>query len=143
MRARLRLALAGAALAVALAGCLETTGNNYVVYEPGTTQRAKTTSTKTATVTAKANPSATVRAELKSACELEHGGLLGGGEKVARQCDCYAVNLMKTMGQNDREFYAQYKVMPTLGVAKPEDVKKQCGIALVEGGDRLPPPPGS
>ena len=142
MGTRFRLALTGAALAVTLAGCLETTSNNYVVYEPGTTQRAKAASKKEA-VLAKSNPALSVRADLKNNCVVEHGGLLGGGEKIARQCDCFAAGMVETMGQNDIEFYAQYKVVSTLGVANPADVKKKCGIAVVEGGNRQPPPPGS
>ena len=136
MRTPFRLALIGAALALALAGCLETTSNNYAVYEPGTTQRAKAAPK----VPAKSNPALSVRADLKNNCVVEHGGLLGGGEKIARQCDCYAAGMVKTMGQNDIEFYAQYKVISTLGVANPTDVKSKCGIAVVEGGNRQPPP---
>ena len=141
MMIAVRFALLGVICAFA-AACLETTGNNYVVYEPGTSQRA-TSAKKTSPATAKANPAPAVRAELKSACELEHGGLLGGGEKIARQCDCYAAGMVETMGQNDIEFYAQYKSISTLGVANPVDVKKKCGIAVAEGGNRQPPPPGS
>ena len=47
-----------------------------------------------------------MRADLKNNCVVEHGGLLGGSEKIARQCDCYAAGMVETMGQNDIEFYA-------------------------------------
>ena len=146
MRAPLRFALAGAVLAVALAGCLETTSNHYVVYEPGTNQRAKAepkaTARQPSAATAKSTLSDNVRADLRGNCLMEHGGLLGGGETVTKQCDCYAAGIVKTMSKDDLDLYAQYKVLSTVSVAKPEDVKKQCGFAHVPSSrGKLPPPP--
>jgi hypothetical protein len=142
-----------AAMALMVAGCLETTSNHYVVYEPGTSERAKTASaSEHAKVQSKQMPSAaaknavadSVRADLRGNCLLEHGGLLGGGETVTKQCDCYATGMVKTMGKDDLDLYAQYKVLSTLSVARPEDVKKQCGFQHIPSSrGKLPPQPNT
>lgn len=144
MTAAIRVVLV-ALTSVIVAACLETTGNNnYVVYEPGTTQRAKSASKQTPAAAAKSSLGDNVRADLRSNCLLEHGGLFGGGETVTKQCDCYATGILKTMSKDDLELYAQYKVLSTLSVAKPEDVKKQCGFQHIPSSrGRLPPPPAS
>ncbi len=140
---RIRLALL-CVICVVTAGCLETTGNHYVVYEPGTSQRATASAKTGAAAAGKSAPTDNVRAELRGNCLMEHGGLFGGGETVTKQCDCYASGIVKTMSKDDLELYAQYKVLSTLGVAKPEDVKKQCGFAHIPSSrGKLPPPPAS
>ena len=126
-----RFALAAVLLGVTLAGCLSTGSDNYVVYEPGTSQKAKASAAKKSAAAAKPDLAGGVRAQLQGGCVLEHGGLLGGGEKIAKQCECFAGGVVKTMRKDDLEFYAQYKILPTLSVARPLDVKKQCGIAGV------------
>jgi hypothetical protein len=137
-------------LALTAAACLETTSNHYVVYEPGTEQRAKSGSKaatkQTAAAAAKSAGALTesVRADLRGNCLMEHGGLLGAGETVTKQCDCFASGIVKTMSKDDLDLYAQYKVLSTLSVAKPEDVKKQCGFAHIPSSrGKQPPPPGS
>ena len=135
-------AFIGAALSVLLSGCLATT-DNYVVYEPGTNERMKVSAAKSASATAPAKRSETkpaerLRAELKNICVVKHAGSPGGREKTSRQCDCYAGGMLKTMGKNDLEYYAQYKLIPTLGVARPEDVEKQCGIRPVQSAQFRP-----
>jgi hypothetical protein len=142
-------ACAAMLLALMVAACLETTSNHYVVYEPGTEQRAKSGPKATTKQTAAAAKSAgalteSVRADLRGNCLMEHGGLLGAGETVTKQCDCFASGIVKTMSKDDLDLYAQYKVLSTLSVAKPEDVKKQCGFAHVPSSrGKQPPPPGS
>lgn len=135
-------------MALATAACLETTGNQYVVYEPGTNQRAraepKAAARQPSDAAAKSALTDSVRADLRGNCLMEHGGLLGAGETVTKQCDCYASGIVKTMGKDDLDLYSQYKVLSTLGVAKPEDVKKQCGFAHIPSSrGKLPPPPES
>jgi hypothetical protein len=135
-------------IALTVAACLETTSNHYVVYEPGTSQRAKA-EPKSATkqpsaAAAKSAQTDSVRADLRGNCLMENGGLLGAGETVTKQCDCYASGIVKTMSKDDLDLYAQYKVLSTLSVAKPEDVKKQCGFAHIPSSrGKQPPPPGS
>jgi hypothetical protein len=137
-------------VALTTAACLETTSNHYAVYEPGTNQRAKVepkaAAKQTAAAAAKSANALTdsVRADLRGNCLMEHGGLLGAGETVTKQCDCYATGMVKTMGKDDLDLYSQYKVLSTLGVAKPEDMKKQCGFAHIPSSrGKQPPPPGS
>jgi hypothetical protein len=136
-------------VALALVACV-TDNNTYVVYEPGTDQRAKakpaaksepkTAAKQPSAASAKAALSDSVRADLRGNCLMEYGGLFGGGEKVTKQCDCYASGIIKTMSKDDLDLYAQYKVLSTLSVAKPEDVKKQCGFQYIPStrGQRVP-----
>lgn len=136
-------------VSLALAACV-TDNNSYVVYEPGTDQRAKS-STKAEPRVAQKQPSGaaakstlsdSVRADLRGNCLLEHGGLLGGGETVTKQCECYATGIVKTMSMDDLDLYSRYKVLSTLSVARPEDVKKQCGFKEIPSSrGRQPPPP--
>jgi len=131
-------------VALTAAACLETTSNHYAVYEPGTNQRAKAEPKSSAKQPASAAAQTdSVRADLRGNCLMEHGGLLGAGETVTKQCDCYASGIVKTMGKDDLDLYSQYKVLSTLGVAKPEEVKKQCGFAHIPSSRGKPPPPGS
>ncbi len=143
-------ACAAVMIALTVAACLETTSNHYVVYEPGTEQRAKSApkavTKQTAAAAAKSAGalSDSVRADLRGNCLMEHGGLLGAGETVTKQCDCFASGIVKTMSKDDLDLYAQYKVLSTLSVAKPEDVKKQCGFVHIPSSrGKQPPPPGS
>jgi hypothetical protein len=132
-----------ALLAFTAAACLATGGTQYVVYEPGTNERAKASPKQSAANAAKSSVADNVRADLRSNCLLEHGGLFGGGETVTKQCDCYASGILKTMGKDDLELYSQYKVLSTLSVARPEDVKKQCGFQHIPSsrGKAAPPAP--
>jgi hypothetical protein len=60
-----------------------------------------------------------------------------------QQCECFAGTVAKSMRRDDQEFYTQYGVVPTLTAARPDDVKKQCGIAVIDRSGsrgRLPPP---
>jgi hypothetical protein len=135
-------------VALTAAACLETTSNHYAVYEPGTNQRAraepKSAAKQQPAAAANSARADSVRADLRGNCLMEHGGLLGAGETVTKQCDCYASGMVKTMGKDDLDLYSQYKVLSTLGVAKPEDVKQQCGFAHIPSSrGKQPPPPGS
>jgi predicted metalloprotease len=86
-----------------------------------------------------------VRARLLSECVTQHGKAFGGNEKLEKQCDCFAGVVVKSMSKDDREFYSQYGVVPTLTAARPDDVKKQCGINVIDNsGSRAKyPPPNS
>lgn len=148
MRAAFHVSALGL-LALTLVACI--TDNSYVVYEAGTDQRAKSASKSASKETSKAAPKQSaasaksaltdsVRADLRGNCLMEHGGLFGGGETVTKQCDCYAAGIVKTMSRDDLDLYSQYKVLSTLSVAKPEDVKKQCGFTHIPSprGSRVP-----
>jgi hypothetical protein len=135
-----------ALVALTAAACLETTSNHYAVYEPGTNHRIKSEPKSAAKqpAAAKSAQSDSVRADLRGNCLMEHGGLLGAGETVTKQCDCFASGIVKTMSKDDLDLYSQYKVLSTLSVAKPEDVKKQCGFVHIPSSrGKQPPPPGS
>ncbi len=113
------------ALSLALAGCLETTGGAAV--QPVSAKTSAPSAKQPGPAAAKASLAQQVRADLLNGCLREHGGLFGG-EKVQSQCTCYAEGMLKTMGKDDLEFYLRYKVIPTLSTARPENVKKTCGI---------------
>jgi hypothetical protein len=65
-------------------------------------------------------------------------------DKLEKQCDCFVGAVVKSMSKDDREFYTQYNVVPTLTAARPNDVKKQCGITVIDqSGPRAKYPPDS
>lgn len=124
----------------ALAGCL-VAGPHYVVHD------APQKAAKAAPVAAKAAPAAKmnlaeeVRARLHGQCMSEHGNVLRPDDQLGKQCDCFAESVVKSMAKDDQEFYMQYSVVPTLSVARPDDVKRKCGIAVVDrSGSRGPLP---
>lgn len=134
MRVAANLLMAGL-ISVGLGACL-VAGPNYVVYDAP----AKVGKGAPA---AKMNLAEQVRARLHGKCMNEHGGVLRADDKLGKQCDCYAGAVVKSMSKDDQEFYSQYGVVPTLTAARPDDVKKQCGIAVLDrSGPRgkLPPP---
>ena len=127
--------LTTALISIGLAACL-VAGPNYVVYD------APQKAGKSAPA-AKLNLAEEVHARLHRECMNEHGGVLRADEKLGKQCDCFAGTVVKSMRKDDQEFYSQYGVVPTLSAARPDDVKKQCGIAILDrSGPRakLPPP---
>lgn len=116
--------LTTALVSIGLAACL-VAGPNYVVYD------APQKAGKSAQA-AKLNLAEKVRARLLRECMSEHGRVLRADEKLGKQCDCFAEAVVKSMRKDDQEFYSQYGVVPTLSVAHPDDVKKQCGIAVLD-----------
>ena len=86
-----------------------------------------------------------VRTRLRQECISEHGGPLRVDAASDAQCECYATNVVKALRPDDLEFYVNYNVVPTLSGTRPENVKKACGIKLLDqSGSRsrpLAPPP--
>jgi hypothetical protein len=130
-------------VAFTITACIETVGTRYEVEGTKGSAKAATKAPAKApaksaagTAPAKAAPAkkmnlvAEVRQRLQADCIREHGGLLGGGEKIAAQCECFSGTMMKAMARADLEFFMQYNVVPTLGGTRPNDVKKQCGLAV-------------
>ena len=134
MRVTTNLLMVGV-VSFALAGCL-VAGPNYVV------QDAPKKAGKAAPDARKLSLADEARARLHGECLSEHGSLLRADEKIAKQCDCFADTVVKSMGRDDQEFYSQYGVVPTLSSARPDEVKKKCGIAVIDrSGSRGKPPP--
>jgi hypothetical protein len=124
---------------ILLVGCLET-----VSPEPKPAAAVSPRSKTKAETPATAQVSE-VRRRLHADCIVEVGGLLGADEKRSKQCDCYADAIVKALRKEDLDFYLTYNIVPTLTVAKPEEVKKSCGIVVVDQpGTRgkLAPPQG-
>jgi hypothetical protein len=124
--------LAAALLPFALASCVETTGTTQY-FVPGSAPAAKA-----------GGRADQVRAALENSCRGDSGTIFSDGA-IAKQCGCYATTMVKSMSKEDLEFYATYNVVPTLTAARPEDVKKQCGIAFIPGAGpkaKLPVPEG-
>lgn len=118
------------ALAAALSGCAETIEMQPV---PASTKRAAPAST------GRADP---VQARLKEQCLQESGDVLRVIEKLDKQCDCFAATIAKSMSKEDREFYTTYNEVPTLNAARPEEVKRQCGMTVISTRGKLPAPEG-
>ena len=140
-RALLNMFMAGL-IAVGLSACFAA-GPGYVVHDAAPKGGKTSPAAKKAAPAAKMNPRDQVRTRLHGECMSEHGGLLRADEKLGTQCDCYADTVAKSMSRDDQEFYSQYGVVPTLSSARPDDVKKTCGIAVIDrSGSRgkLPPP---
>ena len=107
-------------LPLALAACLETTGGpQYFV--PGAAPAAKTS-----------GGTDQIRAKLENSCR-EDSGTIFSDAAIAKQCGCYATTMLKSMSKEDLDFYATYSQVPTLTAARPEDVKKRCGMTLISG----------
>ena len=128
-------------VSASLAACLETVGTPEV----SATKPAAKPGPKSATAASPADGAAQVRARLLSECVSEHGKMIGvDKDKLEKQCDCFAGAVVKSMSKDDREFYTQYNVVPTLTAARPNDVKKQCGITVIDqSGPRAKYPPDS
>jgi hypothetical protein len=127
-------------ITVGLAACF-VAGPNYVVHEAPKGDKASQAAKKGAPA-AKMNLRDQARTRLHGECMSKHGGLLRADEKLEKQCDCYADTVAKSMSRDDQEFYSQYGVVPTLSSARPDDVKKKCGSAVIDrSGSRGKPPP--
>jgi hypothetical protein len=128
-------------LSVTLAACLETVGTPEV----SATKPAAESSAKSEAKAGPADSVPQVRTRLVSECVNEHGKAFGDNDKIEKQCDCFAGAVVKSMSKDDREFYSQYGVVPTLTASRPDDVKKQCGITVIDNsGSRAKyPPPNS
>jgi hypothetical protein len=90
-----------------------------------------------------ARPAQDVRARLESQCIDESGAIIRTDEKIGKQCGCYASTMMKSMSKEDLDFFSTYGVVPTLHNARPDDVRKQCGLAVTTylgPRGKLPPP---
>jgi len=82
-----------------------------------------------------------VRTRLRQECISEHGGAFRVDAASDAQCECYATNVVKALRPDDLEFYMNYNVVPTLSGTRPENVKKSCGIKLLDqSGSRSRPP---
>jgi hypothetical protein len=131
--------LAVGLIAVGLAACF-VAGPGYVVHEAPKGEKASQAAKKAAPA-AKMSLRDQVRTRLHGECMSEHGGLLRADAKIEGQCGCYADTVAKSMQRDDQEFYMQYSVVPTLSADRPDDVKRKCGIAVVDrSGSRGPLP---
>jgi hypothetical protein len=128
-------------VSASLAACLETVGTPEV----SATKPAVKLGPKSASTASPADGAVQVRARLLSECVSEHGKIVGVDKgKLEKQCDCFAGAVVQSMSKDDREFYTQYNVVPTLTAARPNDVKKQCGIIVIDqSGPRAKYPPDS
>jgi hypothetical protein len=132
--------LAVGLIAVGLSACF-VAGPGYVVHDAAPKGGKASQATKKAAPAAKMSLRDQVRTRLHGECMSEHGGLLRAEAKIDGQCGCYADTVAKSMQRDDQEFYMQYSVVPTLSVARPDDVKRKCGIAVVDrSGSRGPLP---
>jgi hypothetical protein len=142
---RIVTALAGAFLALALAGCIETMGDDEILpVEPGKLRlaqaAAKPPSAK-ANAAAKAGLPEQVRTRLRQKCISEHAGPFRIDAASDAQCECYASTVVKSLRGDELEFYMTYNVVPTLSGTRPENVKQSCGIKLLDqSGSRSRPP---
>lgn len=128
--------LAALLVSVGLGACL-VAGPNYVVYDEAPKAQKSSPATKM-------NLAEQVRARLHGECMSEHGKIMRTDGSLGKQCDCFAGTVVKSMGKEDQEFYSQYGVVPTLTAARPDDVKKQCGIEVLDrSGPRAKYPPDS
>jgi hypothetical protein len=115
-----------------LAACLETTGTPQTALLAGPPANS-------------GRPDDT-RVRLHAQCMEEAADPLRLDARISKQCDCYAAGVLKTMDKEARDFYATYGIVPTLAAVRPNDVKKQCGLAVNDGSGargKLPPPSGS
>lgn len=112
--------LAVGLLSLGISACLETTSANPKLAS------ASVRSTHTAS-----SPADQVRRRLRANCMAETGGLLGTGEEQSK-CDCYANALVKKLRKEDLDFYLTYDLVPTLTVERPDEIKKSCGIKVVD-----------
>lgn len=123
----LRMLLFAVPLSLGLAACLETFSSPE--YSP------------TASRTAKANTSDQVRQRLRSECLRDEGQVFRPSGDVSKQCECYADGVARSMSRDDLAFYAQYGVIPTLTAARPEDVRRRCGLEVRLAGPKRSVPP--
>jgi hypothetical protein len=132
--------LAVGLIAFGLSACFAA-GPGYVVHDAPKAVKSSQAAKKAAPA-AKMSVRDQVRTRLHGECMSEHGGLFGAEEKIGKQCDCFAGSVVKSMSLDDQEFYSQYGVVPTLSSARPDEVKKTCGIAVIDrSGSRTKPPP--
>jgi hypothetical protein len=143
-----RNALASALVALALASCVETLGDqDLTVLAPDRVRLAQATGKASAAksnAAAKAALPEQVRKRLLEECISEHGGPFRVDAASDAQCECYATNVVKALRTDELEFYLSYNVVPTLSGTRPENVKQACGIKLDPSGPRprpLAPPP--
>jgi hypothetical protein len=126
--------LTAAVISIVLGACL-VAGPNYVVYDAP--QKAGK-----AAAASKMSLAEQVRNRLHGECMNEHGKTLLPDDQLDKQCDCFAGTVVKSMSKDDREFYTQYNEVPTLTAARPNDVKRQCGITVIDqSGPRAKYPP--
>jgi hypothetical protein len=116
----LRVSLMAVAMSLGLAACLETINFRDATLSPA------------ASGASKANAPGQVRAQLRTECLRDEDTSIFGiaDEKISKQCDCYADGLIKSMRKEDITFFQTYGVVPTLTAARPEDVRKRCGLQV-------------
>ena len=131
--------LAVGLIAFGLSACFAA-GPGYVVHDAPKAGKSSQAVRKAAPA-AKMSVRDQVRLRLHVECMSEHGGLFGADAKIEDQCGCYADTIAKSMRQDDQDFYMQYGVVPTLSAARPDDVKRKCGIEVIDrSGSRGPLP---
>lgn len=149
----MRNMLAVVLISTALAACIETAGSDRLsTSEPASGAKARSQASaksapdKSAPAKSAAAPSSQslpdqARAQLQKECMTEHSGPYRTNSATAGECSCFAGTVVKQLRPADIEFYMTYDVVPTLSGTRPEDVKKQCGIAVVDrSGPRGPAP---
>lgn len=143
-----RNALLAALITLALAACVETTGNERISASEAAKARGAAIAKSPTPVAAKSAATATklslpdqVRARLRQECMAEHSGAFRTDSASDAECECYAGTVVKALRPTDLDFYMSYNVVPTLSGTRPEDVKKGCGIKLLDrSGSRGPAP---
>lgn len=70
-----------------------------------------------------------VRVALLDQCIHESSNFLRSNkDTVTKQCSCYASAVAKAMSKDEIAYFANYRVVPTLTRAPPEEVKKRCSV---------------
>jgi hypothetical protein len=135
----LRNALIAALVTFALAACVETTSNERIAASEPAKARNAPAAAKTPPAATKLAAAATkmslpdqARARLRQECMSEHSGPFRKDSATDAECECYAGTVVKALRPADIDFYMNYDVVPTLSGTRPEDVKKSCGIKLLD-----------
>lgn len=137
--------MACALVALAVAACIETVGDDDLVSgDPGKLRIAQATGKASApksNAATKSDLPQQARTRLLEECISEHSGAFRVDAASDAQCECYATNVAKALRTDELEFYLTYDVVPTLSGTRPENVKTACGIKLLDqSGSRSRPP---
>lgn len=114
-----RVLIPAALMSLLLAACIETLSTPQISASGATSGRA--------------DAAGQIHARLRNQCVNDAGGVFGPNEQVSKQCECFASAMTKSMDKDDLEFFAQYRVVPTLNTAEPKDVRKRCGMTVAAG----------
>jgi len=128
-------------VSVGLAACIETAGNERIAVNESVSAakaRGATPAKTPASASAKSAASSKmslpdqVRAQLKRECMAEHSGPFRTDSATGSECDCFAGTVVSSLRPSDLDFYITYDVIPTLSGTRPQEVKKTCGIAVLD-----------